>query len=263
MKFQNFFKFRETGGDQKAFLDHIEDLRLVLMRMAIALGAAMILSFVFRTELAAIIQRPLIAVDPSRAANLQSLGVPDSMMISLEISLYAGLIISFPFLLFFLGQFVLPGLTPKERKMMLPGATAGFGLFLGGVLFAYFWVLPMTLEFFFEDAKSMNWQPMWTVREYYSFTTQFIIAFGLAFELPVAILLLVKLELLTVQQLRQGRSFALVIIFVLAAIITPTQDIFTLLLMGGPMYLLYEICILLAAIMERKIAKNNNSDKLV
>lgn len=258
MKFQNFFKFRETGGEQKAFLDHIEDLRLVLIRMAIALGAAMLLSFVFRTELAAIIQRPLIAVDPSRAANLQSLGVPDSMMISLEISLYAGLIISFPFLLFFLGQFVLPGLTAKERKMMLPGATAGFGLFLGGVLFAYFWVLPMTLEFFFQDAKSMNWQPMWTVREYYSFTTQFIIAFGLAFELPVAILLLVKLELLTVQQLRQGRSFALVIIFVLAAIITPTQDIFTLLLMGGPMYFLYEICILLAAITERKIAKNNN-----
>jgi sec-independent protein translocase protein TatC len=92
------------------------------------------------------------------------------------------------------------------------------------------------------------------VREYYSFTTQFVISFGLAFELPVAVLLLVKLGILNYALLSRTRSFALVIILIVAAVITPTSDIVTLILMGGPMYLLYELCIGIAWFMERKRA---------
>ena len=251
MSLRRFFDFREMRDEPKPFLSHLEDLRGTLIKIGIALGAGMTLCFMFRSELAAGIQHPLIKVDPTRAANLQSLGVADSFTISLELAFYGGMIVSFPFILYFLAQFVLPALTPSEKKVLFPAAMVGFGLFLAGVAFAYFVVLPQTLEFFFQDAKSMSWQPTWTVREYYSFMTQFVIGFGLAFELPVAVLLLVKLGIVDYALLTRTRAFALVIIFIVAAVITPTSDILTLALMGGPMYVLYEICIGIAWFMRR------------
>lgn len=247
-----FFRFRELRDEPKPFLEHLEDLRKVLIKSAIAIAITTILAFVFRGELAAIIQRPLEAVAPERAQNLQSLGVPDSMLISLQLAFYAGLVLAFPAVLFFLAEFIVPALNDVERRFLFPAFAAGFALFLAGVLFGYFIVLPVALEFFFLDAQRMNWQPMWTVREYYSFATQFIIAFGLSFELPVVVLALVKMGFVTVEKLRQTRSFALVLIMIFAAIITPTQDMLTLLLMGGPMYLLYEACLWVAATAERR-----------
>lgn len=247
-----FFSFRESADEAKPFLAHLEDLRRTLIKIAIALALGMTICFLFRSELAAIVQHPLMAVDPARASNLQSLGVADSFTISLELAFYGGIVLSFPFLLWFLAEFVLPALTKEEKRVLFPASLVGFGLFLLGVAFSYWIVLPQTLEFFFKDAQAMSWQPTWTVREYYSFTTQFVIAFGLAFELPVAVLLLVKLGIVDFATLSRTRAFALVIIFIFAAIITPTSDILTLVLMGGPMYLLYEICIGISWIMARR-----------
>ncbi|MFZ4774209.1 MAG: twin-arginine translocase subunit TatC [Terrimicrobiaceae bacterium] len=252
MTIKRFFHFRESGDEAKPFLAHLEDLRSTIIKIALALGLAMMVCFIFRSELAGIVQRPLIAVDPNRAANLQSLGVADSFTISLELSLYGGIILAFPFLIFFLAEFVLPALTPAEKRMLYPVALIGFGLFLGGVAFSYYVVLPQTLEFFFKDAQAMHWQPTWTVREYYSFTTQFVISFGLAFELPLVVLILVKLGIVDYALLKRTRAFALVIIFIFAAIITPTSDMLTLVLMGAPMYVLYEICIAISWFMGRR-----------
>jgi sec-independent protein translocase protein TatC len=111
MKFDNFFAFRNRGDESKPFLSHLEDLRFTIVKMAIALIAGMVGCFVFRNEMAAIVQHPLIAVDPHRAANLQSLGVADSFTISLELSFYGGLVMSFPFIVYFLAEFVLPALS--------------------------------------------------------------------------------------------------------------------------------------------------------
>ena len=124
--------------------------------MAIALVVGMVACFIFRNEMAAIVQHPLIAVDPQRAANLQSLGVADSFTISLELSFYGGLVVSFPFLVFFLAEFVLPALSRTEKAMLFPAALLGAGLFLAGAAFSYFVVLPQTLEFFFKDAQSIT-----------------------------------------------------------------------------------------------------------
>lgn len=250
MNLRNFFDFRETRDEAKPFLEHLEDLRRTLIKIAVALAVTMTLCFIFRSELAAIVQRPLIDVDPSKAANLQSLGVADSFTISLELSLYGGIILAFPLVLLFLAEFVLPALNPSEKRILYPVAFVGFGLFLIGVVFCYFVVLPQTLQFFFNDARAMNWQPTWTVREYYSFTTQFIIGFGLAFELPLVILVLVKLGIVDYPILKRTRAYAVVVIFFIAAIITPTTDMLTLLLMGGPMYVLYEICIAISWFMQ-------------
>ncbi|GAB4174253.1 MAG: twin-arginine translocase subunit TatC [Terrimicrobiaceae bacterium] len=258
MNLERIFGFRESADEPKPLLDHLEDLRGTIIRIAAAIGIGMLISFTFRTWLAAIVQQPLANVAPDRAANLQSLGVADSFTISLELAFYSGFVLAFPAVLFFLAEFVLPALTPKEKKILFPAAFAGFFLFMIGVLFCYFVVLPQTLAFFFHDARSMNWQPTWTVREYYSFTTQFVIAFGLAFQLPLAVLVLVKAGVLDLATLQRTRAFALVVIFVIAAIITPTSDILTLALMGGPMYLLYELCIVIARILEARDRHRND-----
>lgn len=259
MFLQRLFEFREMRDEPKAFLEHIEDLRLMLFKILIALGAAMGICFAFRSTLAEIVQAPLRNVAPERAANLQSLGVADSLTISLEMAFYGGIILAFPFLLYFLAEFVLPALTPKEKRVLMPAAFVGFLLFLTGASFCYFVVLPQALAFFFKDAQAMNWQPTWTVREYYSFATQIVIAFGVAFELPLVVLVLVKVGILDRATLQRTRAFAVVVIFVVAAVITPTSDVFTLLLMGGPMYILYELCILIAWFMERHERRSADS----
>jgi len=252
MNLHRIFAFRELDDEPKPFLDHIEDLRTMLIKMVIVLGLAMTGSFFFRGALTHFLQAPLAAVDIHSAENLQSLGVADSMMISFQLAFYAGLTVSLPFLLFFLTEFILPALTPREREALLPTAVAGFALFLGGVAFAYLVVLPQTLAFFYADARSLGWSPTWTVREYYSFATQFLISFGLAFELPVAVLLLVRIGILDSAKLSKFRAHAVVIILFLAAVITPTTDVITLMLMGGPMYVLYELCVVVARFVERR-----------
>jgi len=241
-----FFSFREQGDAEKPFLDHLADLRNMIIRMALVVVVAMSGAFAFRGFLSGLLQRPLVAVDPARASSLQSLGVADSMTISIEISFYAGIIVSFPILMVLLAQFLFPALKPYERKILLPVSLFGMILFTAGILFAYLVVLPGTLDFFFKDAKSMHWTPVWTVREYYSFTTQFLVAFGLAFEMPIVVLALVKLGFLTSAKLRGARSVAIVAILTAAAFIAPSPDLFTYFLMAGPMVLLYEACVWLA-----------------
>ncbi|MCX8492680.1 MAG: twin-arginine translocase subunit TatC [Chthoniobacterales bacterium] len=252
MELKNLFSFREQSDEALPFMDHLGDLRVMIIRIAVTLVLAMVGAFFFRGILATVVQRPLIAVDPIRASSLQSLGVADSMTISLELSFYAGLIISFPIILIFIAQFLFPALKPTERKILLPVAAFGMALFVTGILFAYVVVLPGTLDFFFKDAKSMHWTPTWTVREYYSFTTQFMIAFGVAFEMPMVVLALVKIGILNTEKLRKARSVAIITIFTVAAFITPSPDFVTYLLMGGPMVVLYEFCIVLAKWVEPK-----------
>ncbi|MEY2614334.1 MAG: sec-independent protein translocase protein TatC, partial [Verrucomicrobiota bacterium] len=204
MRISRIFKFREgeQGEAVKPFLDHLEDLRWVIVKMAAALGAAMLLAFCFRTQLVHILQGPLKSIDPNLLRSLVSLGVADSMTISFQLAFYAGIVLAFPFLIYFAGQFVLPALTPPERRAMLPAVGIGFGLFLGGVVLGYYLVLPATLRFFFRDAQSLDWTPTWTVRDYFSFVTQLCVGFGAAFELPVIVLVLVRLGVLSVALLR-------------------------------------------------------------
>jgi sec-independent protein translocase protein TatC len=256
MNCRRFFDFREMRDEPKPFLDHIEDLRKMLIKMVVVLALMMGGAFVFQKTVVEIIERPLVAIDPARTS-LTNFGVADPLTIAIELSFYAGLVMAFPFLVLFLGEFVLPALTQKERRMLYPAAAVSFALFTAGVLFAYCWVLPPTLDYFFNYSRWLNWRPQWSVREYFSFTTQFVVSFGLAFELPLAVLLLVKLEILSYAVLQNTRAFAVVTTLSLAAVITPTTDIVTMLLMAGPMYLLYEGCILIAWLMERKVRRQS------
>jgi sec-independent protein translocase protein TatC len=260
MALRNFFKFRELPEAEtaKPFLEHLEDLRWTVVKMAITLFAAMILCFAFRTSLVNVMQRPMHEIDPKLGA-LRALGITDSITISFSLAFYAGILLSFPLLLYFLAEFVLPALTALEKRMLLPSIFVSFMLFLGGVTACYFLLLPRTILFFFQDTESLGWVPAWTVQEYYSFVTRFTIGFGLAFELPVVVLALVRFGLVTYALMARTRPYAVVLIFVLAAVITPTPDMLSMIAMGMPMYLLYESCIWIAWTMERRARRLTSS----
>src|SRR5205809_1802667 len=257
MTLRDIFKFREVPETEtsKPFLEHLEELRWMIVKMALTLIGAMILCFAFRTTLVRVMQAPLRDVDPQVGA-LKALGITDSFVISFHLAFYAGIVIAFPLLLYFLAEFVLPALTSIERKFLLPAILGSFGLFLVGVLLGYLWLLPKTILFFFRDTQSLGWAPTWTVQEYYSFVTKFVLGFGLAFELPVVVLALVYFGLITYRFMARTRPYAIVLIFILAAIIAPTPDILTLIAMAAPMTLLYESCIWIAWVMERRKARN-------
>ncbi|HEY5895355.1 MAG TPA: twin-arginine translocase subunit TatC [Chthoniobacterales bacterium] len=259
---EKIFRFREPDETAvKPFLEHLEDLRWTVIKMGVTLCLAMGGSFFFRTSLVRIVQQPLLAVDPKLVNTLRAQGVADSITISFQLAFYAGLILAFPLLLYFLAEFILPALTAAEKKYMLPVVFISLGLFLTGVFFCYYGLLPQTLEFMYNDARKLQWNPEWTVEKYYAFTTQFVLAFGLAFELPVVVLLLVKLGILDHAMLARTRAIAFTLIFIFASILTPTTDVFTLCAMGFPMYFLYEICIWIAKWMEPKPSKQEGHEK--
>jgi sec-independent protein translocase protein TatC len=177
---------------------------------------------------------------------LSSLKPTETFMLSMKLAFFAGIVLAFPLLLMYVLQFVLPGLHDNERKILWPAMAVGFGLFLSGVLFAYFFVLPRALLFFYEWSGSLGVSNEWRIGEYITFATQFTLLFGLSFELPVVVMVLVKLGLLTYEMMSRTRTYAILAIYVTAAIITPTPDIMTLNFMALPMLFLYEICIWLA-----------------
>jgi sec-independent protein translocase protein TatC len=253
MALRDIFKFRELPESEtsKPFLEHLEDLRWMIVKMAITLVVAMIVCFAFRGTLVRVMQEPLHDVG-AKVGALKALGITDSIVVSFHLAFYAGIAVSFPILLYFLAEFVLPALTAVEKRFLFPAILVSFGLFLLGVLVCYFWLLPKTILFFFRDTESLGWAPTWTVQQYYSFVTRFVIAFGLAFELPVVVLALVRFGLVTYKFMARTRPYAIVFIFVFAGIITPTPDVLTLIAMALPMCLLYESCIWIAWAMERR-----------
>lgn len=177
---------------------------------------------------------------------MSALKPTEGFMLSMKLSFVAGIVVSFPLLLLFILQFVLPGLHQHEKRVLWPAMTVGFGLFLAGSAFAYFLVLPKTLLFFYQWSGDMGISNDWRIGEYISFATQFTLLFGASFELPVVVMVFVKLGMLSYETMSKTRSYAIIAIFVAAAVLTPTPDIFTMCLMAAPMIILYEICIWLA-----------------
>ncbi|MES2995814.1 MAG: twin-arginine translocase subunit TatC [Verrucomicrobiota bacterium] len=185
-------------------------------------------------------------------AMMSALKPTETFMLSMKLSFFAGIVLAFPFLLGFILQFILPGLHATERRVLWPAMAIGFGLFLIGAAFAYFFVLERALLFFAGWGGGLGISNDWRIGEYISFATSFTLLFGLSFELPVVVMVFVKLGLLTFDTMQRTRAYAIVGVVILAALLTPTPDIPTLLAMAVPMLLLYEICIWLAYFERKK-----------
>lgn len=186
----------------------------------------------------------------------------ESFFTAMKLALYAGFLVAFPLVFYFLLEFVLPGLTAREKKLLWPALAVGFGLFLTGMLFAFFWVVPRTLAFFHDFSGGIEGtKDLWTFADYTSFVTVFSLVFGASFELPVVVLVLVKLGLLSTEFMRRTRSWAIVIIVVVAAVITPTGDPGTLAALAVPMVVMYEACIWIALWMEKKAKAREEAEE--
>jgi sec-independent protein translocase protein TatC len=192
---------------------------------------------------------------------MSSLNPTESFMLSMKLAFFAGTVISFPLLLMYLLKFILPGLHQHEKKAILPALAVGFGLFLSGVMFSYLLVLPKVLEFFYSYGESMGIANEWRIGYYLSFATQFTLIFGLCFELPVVVWVLVKIGLLDYELMSRTRNYAIITIIVIAAIITPTPDAFTLALLAIPMIALYEMSIWLAWFDARRAKKREEQEE--
>jgi sec-independent protein translocase protein TatC len=252
-----FFKFREkSDGDiVKPFLDHMEDLRWTIVKMIVVQIVMMVLSFYFRKDLMHFLRLPLHKVDPDLPNQLIITNIAGSFLISLELAFFAGIALAFPFHVYFIAEFVLPALTRKERKYLLPGIVAAFILFLAGVVVAYLWILPSTIGFFFHDAKQMEFKTMWTWDAYFSFAAWLCFGFGLLCELPVIVILLGLLGFVDFKFLSKTRPFAYVIILILAAVIAPTPDPLTFVALSIPIVILYEACIWVVWLIGRRRAR--------
>jgi len=242
-----------AGLETKPFLAHLEDLRWTLIRCACALAVGICLcAFTAKYILAALyVPYRQAGQDPEKLFNF---GVIDPFSIHMEISVFGGLIASLPFLLYFIGDFLLPALTLREKRFLAPIFAAGAVLFVIGVTFCYAFVLKTALQFFFSYSQYLGFAATWTAKALIDFEVQMLLGFGLAFEFPLVILVLNILGIVSAAQLAGKRRHAALIIFIAACCIIPSTDPFSLSLLSVPLYILYEACIWIARIMERRRA---------
>lgn len=241
----------------RPFLEHLEDLRATVLKSGFALILCTVLSFIFIRQIFHFLQKPLVFAGLDPQVFLKNLAPVGGFTTALQMAFMAGLVLSLPLILYFIAEFVLPGLTKAEKRIVVPVFSAGALLFLCGVAFAYFVMIPVTLRFFYEFDQSLGFTSEWTVQNYISFVLQLLLVMGVVFELPILIFTLAALGLVDSHKLATYRRHAIVAIVISAAVITPTSDLVTLTLMSLPMWLLYEICIIVTRLLEQRAAKND------
>lgn len=353
--FDKLFKIREDAGRaranapgaddgfdpyEKPFIDHLEDLRMTLMKMLGVIAGFGAIALLFNEVIFRFVLLPIQIAELQDKVEFLTLSPQEIFILSIKVAFFAALIVAFPLLVYLAGEFILPGLKQQEKKFVIPGVGAGFVLFLIGASFAFFVAVPIAMTFFYEyqqdrleitnpsllpenqtlkideiadkvkegeaiakgetqelledvvvedavqvdptiraqvvsilqdvlttpidsgvqivydqDEKAFIISDVpisktpYRIGEYISLVTRMTLVFGLCFQLPVVVVILVKLELLTARTMRATRAYAWVIMLVASAIMTP-PDVFTLGLLAGPLILLYEICIIIAWWME-------------
>lgn len=241
--------FKKLSPDEKVtLLRHLEDLRKALLISLAAIVIAAFASFSYSDEILRIVQRPL--TDLGMGLSLVYIGVAEGFFVKMKLSLLAGLIIAFPIVAWELWSFIAPALYPHERRYVYLLFPIILILFAGGVLFAYFTILKMVLAFLIYISGDL--QPMLTVDKYLSFVLTFTIPFGVVFELPVIVFFLTKIGVIGPETLSRNRKYALLVIFVIAAALTPGPDPISQTMMALPVYLLYEVSILVAKLARPK-----------
>ncbi len=319
----------DGGGPVKPFLEHLEDLRWVLIKSLAALAVAVVVCLLAGNVIVRILTYPLknapafytrdvqvvtlmfgtnrlgsfelapgqnrmfnfgtnqhivLVLEPgligtnrvlswridqeasgARAKGLQvelvTLSPTASFVVALKVAVYAGVVLAAPFVLFFIGQFVFPALKRKERYYASRALVIGAGLFIIGVVFCYFVLTPIALSASVQYARWLGFSaPQWRAEDYVAFVSKFMLGMGIGFEVPVVILVLVKLGVLDYRTLARARKYVIIINLVIGAVLTP-PDVITQVLMAIPLQLLYEITVWIAWFWTRKDRKRVAMEK--
>ncbi|NIR42529.1 MAG: twin-arginine translocase subunit TatC [Gemmatimonadetes bacterium] len=241
---------RARGTGEMPFLEHLEELRWRLIWVGISVLILSVAGFFLVTELDVIglLKRPIEPLVPD--GQLLFTSPTEPMTVTLKLSFVVGIVLGVPIIVYHTWGFMSPALLQREREVAIPAVIGGFLLFLLGVAMAYFLVLPLGLRFLLGfQTQALN--PIITIGEYLKFATRLILAFGIIFELPLVSVLLAMLGLITADTLKRYRRHAIVGVAALSAILTPA-DVGTMLMMMAPLVLLYEVSILLVAVMDRR-----------
>jgi sec-independent protein translocase protein TatC len=224
-----------------SLMEHLDELRKRIVRSAIFLFLGFIVAYIFHEKLFALVQAPLGKIGKT----LVFTHPMDPLNVYLQVSLIGGAILSSPFILFQVWMFIAPGLYQKERRFVIPFMAATVGLFLTGAAFGYFWVLPGALKILIVDFGH-NFTSMVTIEEYSGFFLSIILGLGISFEMPILIFFLALFGIVSPRFLWKNIRYAILAIFLVAAIITPSPDPWTMCIYAVPMMMLYLIGIAVA-----------------
>jgi len=240
----------DLGQQVGAFIGHLEELRRRLIRAILAVVAGMAICLFLSERLVDFIIRT--AGDPEQI-KFSLLTPSEGILVYLKVGLVAGLFLSSPIWFGQLWGFISPGLYSREKRVVVPIIAASVGAFLIGAAFGYM-ILPYTAEYFRSFATEQI-QAVWSLSSYVNMALQFMLAFGIVFELPLLIYAAASLGLVTPTQLRKYRRHAIVGILIIAALITPGPDVFSQVVVAGPLLILYEVGIMMAGFAGRKRSK--------
>jgi sec-independent protein translocase protein TatC len=240
----------DADGGRMSFLEHLDELRRRLLYAIAAVGAGFLVALVFIDHIFAFIMRPLAATLPAGRKMIYT-EPTEAFLLQLKVAALAGLVIAAPAVLWQLWLFIAPGLYRREKRLALPFVISASLLFVAGAAFNHYVVFRIAFEFlggFRTDY--MEFLPR--IQPVFSLYARMLLAFGLIFQMPVLVFTLARLGLVSARFLVRNIKYAVLVIFVLAAVITPTSDVVTQTLMAAPMLVLYVVSIGIAWLFERK-----------
>lgn len=228
---------------------HLQELRTRLIASFIAIGIGFVVCYTFSQTLFNILAKPLFKILP-QGGSLIFTSVAEAFFTYMKVAFIGGLILASPFVLYQIWAFVAPGLYRHEKRYVVPLLLGGTLFFLFGVLFGYFIAIPIGFKFLLGYATDLI-KPMPSMKEYLSFSIKFLLAFGLVFEFPVVLVIMARIGIIDAKMMAKQRKYAILLIFIFAAVITP-PDLISQVIMAVPLMGLYELSILLAKIFGKK-----------
>lgn len=244
---------RHNEDENLPLMDHIKALRKVLIIAAYAVALGTVIGWFVSDLTFAYLARPVTQLQNIRFITTTPM---EPMLVKIKVSIIVGIALALPVLMWQIWGFVLPALKQNERKSLYFIVPSSVLFFLAGVAFCFYLVLPMGIKFLlFAGGGAVQSTPFVTKTSYISFLLTFLLTFGLVFQIPIVLLILIRIGLLSPKTLVRKRRWAILVIVILAAVVSPTPDLFTQLLMAGPMYLLYEMSIWLGYLVARSREK--------
>lgn len=229
---------------------HLEELRWRIVRAFLGVMVAFGGCYFYSDRVFELLTRPLVDLNDSRL-QLIGTGITEAFFTRLKVSLIAAVFVASPVIFWQAWGFVAPGLVEKERRLAIPFVLAATIFFVSGAAFCYVLVFPVGYAFFLEEYANIGVAPQIRISEYLSFAARMLLAFGATFEMPVVTFFLARIGLVTHRTLIGGLRYAIVVIFVVAAVLTPGPDVASQMLMAGPLMLLYIVSIGVAFVFGR------------
>jgi len=249
----------ETSDTQESFLSHLIELRTRLMRSIIAVIVALLVLFPFAKDIYALLAQPLLRVLP-HGSTMIATDVTGTFLVPLKVTLMAAFLVALPYVLWQAWAFVAPGLYQHEKRLVLPVLVSSCVFFAFGMAFAYFVVFPVAFHFFAHYTPA-GVTMMTDIDKYVSFVLTMFIAFGVTFETPVVVVVLVHLGVVSIAKLKSIRPYVIVGSFVVGAVFTP-PDILSQCLLAVPLWMLFELGLLISRFVSTRPAKGSSEETL-